>query len=305
MNEESLRRLYDREHARAYDERFLLAEGWARDGTEFELELIAELLARAEAPRWLDVACGTGLYLSRFPDIERAGLDLSPAMLEIASDRNAGVELIRGSFLDPRPEWLAAWSLVSCMWAAYSYVSSLDELSRLLANLASWTAPGGCLFLPVCDFVDLTGGMQVPFRNDDTWVFGGPLMIKAAIWEWQDEQLDKRHLDLIAPHIEYLIELLGRHFNAIEVVDYPPYLPGWGSRRAIVGTEPRADGEDGPATLRHRPAPPSRNAAPAGGQSQGERPAARMSSRRGRLRRLALRFVRGIERRLAGGNGPG
>lgn len=291
MNEESIRLLYDRGHAQAYDERFLLAEGWARDGSEFELELISELLAGVEAPRWLDVACGTGFYLAHFPDVERAGLDLSPAMLEVATARNPGIDLTEGTFLDTHPEWLSRWSLVSCMWAAYSYVDSLDQVAELIANLASWTAPDGALFLPVCDIRDLSGGVEVPFRNDDTWVFGGELLIKAAIWDWADEEIGKRHSDLIAPHIDYLVALAGRHFRRIEVINYPPYLPGWGSRRAIVARMPRARGDDAPAGMTIRPAPPSRNA---------DAPTLREAPRRGRrLRGLALRALRGIERRLA------
>ncbi|MFN8150925.1 MAG: methyltransferase domain-containing protein [Solirubrobacterales bacterium] len=295
MRAESLRRLYDRDHARAYDERFLLADGWARDGTDFELELIAELLRRASAPRWLDVGCGTGFYLSRFPDVQRAGLDLSPAMLELAASRNPGVELTEGTFLDPWPRWRSSWTLVSCMWAAYSYVDSLDQVEQLITNLAAWTAPDGCLFLPVCDIADLSGGMEVPYRNEETWVFGGELLIKATVWEWHDESIGRRHSDLIAPHIEHLTALAGRHFERIEIVNYPPYLPGWGSRRAIVAARPRAAaGDQPPATVVTRPPPPARNVTAAAEPTAADHTA----TATGRLRARALRILRRIERRL-------
>ncbi|MHC5820258.1 MAG: methyltransferase domain-containing protein [Nostoc sp.] len=41
-----------------------------------------------EGAKWLEVACGTGYFLSCFPEIERAGLDISPAMLKVAKQAN-------------------------------------------------------------------------------------------------------------------------------------------------------------------------------------------------------------------------
>lgn len=302
LKAESLRHLYDRDHARSYDDRFLLAEGWARDGTEFEVELIGELLERTSEPRWLDVACGTGFYLSRFDQVTRVGLDLSPAMLEVAARRDPGLDLVEGSFLDPHPEWRSRWSLVSCMWAAYSYVDSLDELGVLIENLSRWTSPAGSLFLPVCDVADLTGGMQMPYRNEETWVFGGELLIKAVIWEWDDQEIGKRHHDLIAPHVDHLIELIGVHFQRIELVHYPPYLPGWGSRRAIVASAPRGEGggDGGPAVVVELAPPPSRNPhASAYEAAERQDPESGVESAK-RLRALMLRLVRRLERWLDG-----
>lgn len=229
-----MRDLYDTRHAAAYDERFLTGPDWARAGAEFEVEVLAELLEEP-GTRWLDAGCGTGWFLARFLDVERTGIDLSPAMLERAAAANPGVQLVEGSFLDPHPEWDGCWDVVSCMWSAYAYLGDVDAVERLLANLGRWTAPGGRCFLPVCDLTDISGGTQVAYRNDEAWTFGGPLRVVATVWSWTDEELGKEHRHLVAPHIDHLVEVLGRHFAEVEVVHHPPFQPGWGARRALVG----------------------------------------------------------------------
>lgn len=257
MQRRAVQDLYDGRYAEAYDERFLTGEDWAKQGSDFELELIGDLVERPGS-RWLDVGCGTGYYLGRFPAIERAGLDLSPGMLTTAAEAAPTATLVEGSYLDEHPDWQDRWTLVSCMWAAYSYAGSLPAVEQLIANLARWTAPGGSAFLPVMDVADLSGGVDIPYRNDDTWVFGGTLLVKAAIWDWHDEKLGKHHRDLIAPHTDHLVELFGRHFRRVEVVLYPPYLPGWDSRKAVLASEKRGPGDRSPTTVVRRGAPPCR-----------------------------------------------
>src|SRR5204862_5470678 len=107
---------YDEEYARTYDARFVLP-GHYRLKTEFEVGWLRRLLH--EGWRWLDVACGTGYFLSRFPEVPRAGLDLSPAMLERARAANPdAIELRQGDFTDDFPDWAGAgaWDLVTCIW---------------------------------------------------------------------------------------------------------------------------------------------------------------------------------------------
>lgn len=242
MDQEDIQALYDEGYVAGYDERFLLGPAWARLGAEFEEELIGELLGEAEArpSRWLDVACGTGWFLSRFPEVERAGLDLSPAMVAQAQAANPAITIREGSFLDPHPDWVSSWDLVSCMWFAYGYVDTVDEVEAVIANLARWTRPGGTCFVPVGDLRDLTGGIDVPFRNDETWTFGGPLLVVATVWSWTDTTADKQHRRLVAPHLDQLALWFEEWFEAVEVVHYPPLHPGWGGRRALVGRRRRA-----------------------------------------------------------------
>jgi len=145
MNREEVERLYDARYARSYSERFLLSD-ITRPDAEFEITVLRRLLAAGAS--WLDVACGTGHFLSKFPQAARAGLDVSPDMLEIARKANPGVTFHQGDFRDDIPEWCDRWGLVSCMWYAYGLVDSLREIRTVMGNLAAWTSPDGTCFVP-------------------------------------------------------------------------------------------------------------------------------------------------------------
>src|ERR1700685_270435 len=110
MNREEIVRLYDDDYAARYEQEFLLAP-LVRSDTEAELALLERLLT--PDTNWLDVGCGTGFFLRHLPRIERAGLDLSPAMLKSAKQGNEGVPLFVRDFRDPCPEWNDRWGLTS------------------------------------------------------------------------------------------------------------------------------------------------------------------------------------------------
>ena len=228
MRREDIRKLYDREYAEKYNERFLIGDPY-RQTTEHECVLLMELLSGASS--WLDVACGTGYMLSRFPQMVRCGLDISPAMLDVARRDNPGVELILGDFLSSRPEWVGRWDVVSCMWQAYSYVDTVKEVGRLIGNLAAWTAPGGSCFMPICD-LEVLCGYEIPFRR---WLdtADGTLQIEAVVWSCL-EPTGRRHVNLVTLHRERFVEEFKEYFDAVDVVDYPH------SNRDAVGSRPRA-----------------------------------------------------------------
>lgn len=215
MRHDDIIELYDEEYASLYNERFLLGDTY-RPTTEYEVSILHGLLEPGAS--WLDVACGTGYILSRFPMFDRAGLDLSPAMLSVASQDNPGITFILGDFLAKRPEWRERWDLVSCMWQAYSYVDTIDEILRLIRNLATWTAVGGTCFIPVCDLESLCA-TDVPFRS---WLdtLDGTLQIDAVVWSCL-EPSGKTHISLIAPHREVFVRELQRYFESVEAVSYP------------------------------------------------------------------------------------
>lgn len=229
MQERELLALYDQTMAASYDAKYIHFPNSVPE-VEFEISLIKSFLRPAW--RWLDVACGTGFFLSRFPTVERMGLDLSPAMLAEAKKANPGIPLIKGTYLEERPDWINHWDLVTCMWYAYGYVETIRDIDRLIANLAAWTAPQGVCFLPCCDLEALC---TVAIPHLPTTVFPGRVRISGVIWSY-DEDTGKVHENMIAPRAEYLAEVFARYFRTVQQIEYPSPEPGKG-RRAFVARD--------------------------------------------------------------------
>ncbi|MGB0563767.1 MAG: UbiA family prenyltransferase, partial [Spirulinaceae cyanobacterium] len=224
MEESQIHQIYDKGYAQNYDQKFLLNDR-SRINTEFERDTIAQLLSEiGNNPTWLDVACGTGYFLSCFPEIERTGLDISPAMLAVARQANPNIPLLEGDYRDQRPQWQGQWDLVSSMWWAYGYVESLAELEQLVANFADWTSDRGVCFLPVCEPELIgVGKLKLPYtytNDDELGGYGGSIQFEAVIWTWIDEQTGKRHENMIAPQLAHLMSLFEKYFQHVEVVDY-------------------------------------------------------------------------------------
>lgn len=213
MTPEQVLTVYDQAYADSYDDQFLLSKAWGPKA-EMEHDFLARILR--EDDRWLDVACGTGYFLSLFPQLERAGLDLSPAMLEAARRANPGVPFFAGDFRDPRPDWQDKWSLVTCMWYAYSLVESMADIKRLVANLAAWTSEDGRCFVPLFN-PEKVCKVRIPYCEPD--YFGGPFYITGVTWTWIGPE-GKVHENLVSPQVEHMQEMFSEHFSTVEVISY-------------------------------------------------------------------------------------
>lgn len=241
MKTSAINELYDETYANIYDEHFITKSDY-KHVADFETEIIKSLLHSRDL-QWLDVACGTGHFLSLFPGYKRAGIDISPDMLNMARHRNPDALFIEhADFRDEHSEWKDRWDLTSSMWAAYSYVDSMNELATFVKNMASWTKDTGVCFVPLCHAGDILLTESLVFSRPDLGLFGGTLEVNAVIWSWTDERANKRHSNLVAPHLEQMLELFKQYFSRVEVVFYPPSLPpALGQRRALIATGKRGN----------------------------------------------------------------
>jgi len=239
MGKNNVPEIYDEAYAQEYNQRFLLNDWFASD-VEFERETIGKLLSEiGEDARWLDVACGTGYFLSCFPEVDRAGLDISPAMLKVARQENPGVLFVEGNFKDKRPQWKDKWDVVSCMWEAYMYVESLPQLERVVENLAEWVSKRGICFLPICDPRKLgSGEIKLPDMNQNLDLNGGDIRFEAVTWSWI-EKTEKQHLNMLAPQVKYMVALLSKYFEQVEVVEYPLFKGK--QRKAIIARKKKQE----------------------------------------------------------------
>ena len=232
MDKNDVLEIYNDDYARSYNQKFILND-WFETDVRFEREIINKLLDEiGEGATWLDVACGTGYFLSCFPHVERAGVDISPAMLKQALQANPNALFVEGDYRNKHPQWEEKWDLVSCMWEAYVYVNSLLELEELVKNLAIWVSNRGACFFPLCDPRKLGNGeINLPYTSPNFDLNKGTVRFEAVFWSWI-EGSGVQHLNMLAPQVEYMIALFERYFEQVEVVQYPLFKGK--QRKAIV-----------------------------------------------------------------------
>ncbi|MEZ5346257.1 MAG: class I SAM-dependent methyltransferase [Pyrinomonadaceae bacterium] len=254
MNKTDVLNIFSAEYAKEYNDRFLL-EPLSKVNSDFELSVLKELLS--PQTKWLDVGCGTGYFLSQFPDIKRAGLDISPFMLEEAKRANPNAIFFKeGDCRKEYPEWNAEWNLVSCMWLPYTYFDSFSEFETLTTNMINWLSDGGDLLLPVMDIEDFRFGQLVTFEEIVDKIYPGKIQINGFIWSWIEEETKKKHDCMIAPHVEHVIGLMTPFFETVELIRYPPFQEGWVSRKAVLARSKTSNTGNGQAEVIRHPIPP-------------------------------------------------
>lgn len=116
--------------APTYDKRF------AHDRTEGIGQALLDLAQRLNASRILEVGCGTCHWLAQMHRLssELYGLDLSPAMLNQAQERRAGIGLVNG-YARQLPFESGMFDLVFCVNAIHHFQDSrgfVSEAARVL-----------------------------------------------------------------------------------------------------------------------------------------------------------------------------
>jgi hypothetical protein len=165
-----------------------------------------------------------------------------------------------GDFRNEMEEWNAAWSLVTTMWTPYGYVESMKEVEKVVSNMINWTKPGGSIFIPVMDIEDFRPNTIIPYE-EKAEDFDGTLLLTGYTWTWIENGSNNFHENMVAPHAEHFVRLLAPWFEKVEVLRYPPYMPGWVSRKAILATGRRALADNQHAEIIRHSIPPPLNGA--------------------------------------------
>lgn len=106
---------------------------------------IAQYMAR-DAKTLLDVACGTGKHLMHLQDaFACTGLDLAPALLEIARERLPDVAFYQGDMCDFALN--QTFDVVTCLFSAVGYVGTVERLNQAVAAMAAHVTAGGLLII--------------------------------------------------------------------------------------------------------------------------------------------------------------
>lgn len=237
--------MYDKS-ARIYD---LLYTGTGIKDYSAEAADLHQIINEAcpSAHTLLDVACGTGAHLAqlqRWYAVE--GVDISPAMLEVAGERLPGVPLHLADMrkLDLRRRF----DVVTCLFSSIGYVTDPSELQSAVKRLAEHVRPGGVLILD---------GWVRPDEWSDTYrsypdVAGDDKMMVVRLGFTRRvgklTELDMHHLVRSESGIDYFVE--NHRLALTPTEDYvaaveaaglkarvvPNFMP---ARDRIVGTRPR------------------------------------------------------------------
>ena len=94
----------------------------------------------------LDVGCGTGRHVELLQeDYEVQGLDINPALLEVARGRCPHIPFHEGDMMDF--DLNIKFDVVTCLFAVIAYAKTVGNLNRALATMAGHLNPGGLFFV--------------------------------------------------------------------------------------------------------------------------------------------------------------
>lgn len=220
MNSKNTLEVYDRNYAKSYNHRFLSEERKTLD----ELSIIKYMLDRKSMGSWLDIACGTGFYLSQFSNHEnRMGLDLSPDMLMIAKELNPQVEFVNTDFKNAEVFEENRFDIITSLWWAYSFAESLNDIAKFIDNIKKWLKQDGICFVPIGNVsrnLLLSEHEIFPFyTTHDAPIYGGTMRMDAAIWTYIEPN-GKEHKEMIIPHPEKMKEMFLERFKHVNILTY-------------------------------------------------------------------------------------
>ena len=122
------------------------------------------LLSDVSHKRVLDLACGTGRWLTKLAaqdPVSGVGIDCSCAMLQVARGKRALAHRLVGGLCEALPFRAASFDLVICSFA----LGHVRDLSAAVQELARVTRPGADVFVSDLHPEAYAGGWRVGFRD--------------------------------------------------------------------------------------------------------------------------------------------
>jgi len=237
---------YDDEYAASYNERWSRNEAF-RPEFEHNMATLRALISPQTA--WLDAGCGTGVFLSQFPGIKRAGFDRSAAMLTEASKANSSDVLLRQLDLRERADdWVEKWSLVSATGQPWTYLPTMQDIHLAIDNLAAYTAASGTCMISFYDLSDFTSHQLKTHYSEEE--LGNSFYVSGIVWNHREDGYLHRHM--LLPNADQWIRWLSHHFLHIEVRPWP--VVGLRiSRRVLICSQKRPLGDQSSTQVIEQP----------------------------------------------------
>ena len=165
--------------------------------------------------RWLDVGCGQGWHFSNIDkDVEKLGVDISPAQIKIAKKLNPDAEFICADALAVDiPE--DHFDLVTSFWGPYCYFDTEEQITKFFNRLVSWVKPGRNLYVELLLPEEVYSFNSSP-HSAFTETYVTPLRSDYTKWSYEDP--GGTHI-MLSPPVEFFTKLLSDKFKRFSYAD--------------------------------------------------------------------------------------
>jgi SAM-dependent methyltransferase len=121
--------------------------------TQRECEQIAALLGLEPGARVLDAGCGFGRTVGVLRDMgfDAVGVDISPAVIAEAEQRNPGPAYLVHDLTKPLPDELERFDAIVNVYSSFGYGATVDDDAAVLRTWHGALKPGGALVMELSD----------------------------------------------------------------------------------------------------------------------------------------------------------
>ncbi len=211
---------YDRSYAEQYDQL------WMNDPKyRWEIRQIERFTRIADSKvKLLDAGCGTGTHLQALRrKYDVVGMDLSPAMLAVARQKNPGVPLVEGDMMDRSLFPTERFTHVISLYDATFYNRDLETV---IGNYHAWLVPGGRLFIETIDRDHITENI-LPAESSTFVRKEGPYVVQnlAAVTPYPHGSTLTWWELLPEDYLSVYHEEIRHHDGKVEKKEHKMYLP--------------------------------------------------------------------------------